>query len=268
MKTLKHQKKTRKKLVFSKNFKSNLMTLIALLFAFNITHSQDEATMFVLHTDNVKFEKIPAYEKVAKELKDNFTKYNLKDNNWTTVNTQDGRYVYVTPIKNMAELDKNIMKGLTDKIGEEAVNTMLDSMDDCYDTHSDKIIHYIKDLSYEPEGYTTAGKNYREYHFIYYAPKNAKKIKEAIANVKALYVKKGIKNGYTIFHSGFGNEKNYFMVSVAGKDKLEIAQIDKIEEKQLGEELDPTMFNVIALSTKYEKVEARVRPDLSYYPKE
>ncbi|WP_452222812.1 hypothetical protein [Lacinutrix chionoecetis] len=262
MKTLNNQKNFK----ISTFFKSSLAVLITMLFAVNLSFSQEEGDMFVVHTDHVKFEKIPDYEIVAKELKDNFTKYNLNDTYWTTISTTDGRYVYVSPIKNMAELDKDIMKGLSEKMGEAAVGKLFSTMDACYDSHGDEVISYKKELSYQPEGYTTAGKNYREYHFIYYAPKNAKKLKEAIANVKGIYTKKGIKTGYSIFHSGFGSDENYYMVAIAGKDKLDLAQIDKVEEEQLGAEIQPAMFNVIALSTKYEKVEARMRPDLSYTP--
>ena len=43
---------------------------------------------------------------------------------------------------------------------------MFEGMDECYDSHSNEIIHFIPELSYTPEGYTTKDKNEREYHFL------------------------------------------------------------------------------------------------------
>lgn len=249
-----------------KTLKRGFLILCTIVLTFNFVSAQDAPTMFAVHTDNVKFEMIPQYEEQAKSLKDNCVKHSIKDVNWTAISVEDGRYVYVTPIKNMADLDKNPMGNLAEKMGEDEMSKMFEKMDDCYDSHSDSVIHRIAELSYAPEGYSTEGKNHREYHFIYYAPKDGKAMREAMKNVKALFESKNIKNGYDIYHSGFGSEESYFMVSVAGKDDLEIAQGGLANRDAMGDEGQATMFNVIKLATRYDQVEADVRPDLSYNP--
>jgi len=73
-------------------------------------------------------------------------------------------------------------------------------------------------------------------------------MKDGMAQVKAMFKTKGVKNGYDVYHSGFGSEESYYMISLFGGDKA------------------ATFFNVIKLTTKHDQVEASFRPDLSYYP--
>ncbi|WP_296386948.1 hypothetical protein [Winogradskyella sp.] len=252
-----------------KIFKTRFLILITVLFAFNLTNAQDEQpTMFAVHTDNVNFDMMPKYEQLAKQLKESCEKYKIKDVSWTAISVEDGRYVYVTPIKNMAELDENPMGDLAEKMGKEAMGKMFNEMDDCYDSHSNAVVHLKPELSYRPEGYSTQGKNHREYHFLYYSPKNAKEMKESMAKVKEMFKTKGVKNGYDVYHSGFGSEESYYMVSISGDDDLSIAQGGKENDELLGDDKGATFYNVIKLTTKYDQVEADVRPDLSYYPSE
>lgn len=249
-----------------KILKKGILILVVIVFAINISHSQDAPTMFVVHTDNVKFEKIPEYEQASKSLKENCEKHAIADLTYTAISVEDGRYVYVSPIENMAELDKNPMGALFEKMGKEAAGKLFSDMDQCYDSHGNAVIHHLPKLSYRPDAYTTEGKNFREYHFLYYSPKNGKALEEAIMKIKELFQSKGVKNGYDVYHSGFGSEESYYMVSVAGEDNMDIAMIGKENDKLLGEERGPTFFNMIKLTSRYDQVEGQIRPDLSYYP--
>ncbi|MEH6537433.1 MAG: hypothetical protein V7719_13625 [Psychroserpens sp.] len=249
-----------------KTLKRGLLFLITVVFAINFVNAQDAPTMFSVHTDNVKFEMVPQYEQLAKSLKDNLVKHAITGTSWTAISVEDGRYVYVSPIKNMADLDKNSMAGLFEKMGEAEASKLFDDMNQCYDSHSNAVVHYNTNLSYRPDGYSTDGKNHREYHFLYYAPKNGKAMREAMSKVKELFEAKGIKNGYDVYHSGFGSEESYFMVSISGKDDVEIAMGGQENDKIFGDEKGEIFFNVIKLTTRYDQVEADVRPDLSYTP--
>ncbi|WP_223035065.1 hypothetical protein [Hanstruepera marina] len=242
---------------------------LALCALFSVSAQDNQPTMFTVHTDNVKFDKIMQYEEVAKELKSNFEKHDIKDSNWTALSSEDGRFFYVTPIKNMGDLDKNMMGGLYEKMGEEKADAMFDKMNECYDSHSNYIIHYLPSMSYHPESEgSNEGKNHREYHFLYYAPKNGKAMKEGMQEVKAMFEKRNIKNGYSVYHSGFGCEESYYMVAIAGKDNLEIAQNGKLNDETFTDEDQATFFKVIQLALRYDKIEGRIRPDLSYQPKQ
>ncbi|WP_299361910.1 hypothetical protein [Winogradskyella sp.] len=250
-----------------KILKRGALALFIAVFAINISNSQEEQpTMFLVHTDNVKFEMMPKYEELSLKFKTLCEENDIKDLNWTTISVEDGRYVYAIPIKNMAELDKNHMEEMEKKVGEDKMDQMFNEFDKCYDSYSSEIIHFKSELSYMPEGYSTTGKNQREYHFLYYPPKNGKAMKEAMAKVKEMFKTKGIKNGYEVYHSGFGSEGSYYMVAIAGTSDMEIAQEGEENDKLLGDEKDAVFWEVIKLTSKYDQVEANIRPDLSYWP--
>jgi len=249
--------------------KLNLGLLILLigLFTINFTNAQEEQpTMFMVHTDYVKFEMMPKYEELSAKFKALCEEHDVKDINWTTISVEDGRYVYVVPIENMAELDKNHMKEMVEKVGEDKMDEMFNEFDQCYDTYRSEIVHLSKDLSHMPEGYSTVDKNHREYHFLYYPPKNADAMKEAMTKVKEMYEAKGIKNGYEVYHSGFGSDGPYYMVAIAGSSEMSIAEGGEENDKLLGDEKDAVFWDVIKLTSKYDQVEADIRPDLSYNP--
>jgi hypothetical protein len=254
-----------------KTLKTALVTLVLLLLTFNTLIAQEEKkepnTMLFVHTDNVNFSMLQEFERLAKELKDNCVKHNVQSVNWTVISLEDGRYVYATPIENMAELDKNGMAELFDKMGEDAAKQLFTSMNKCYDSHSDSIAYHIPALSYMPEGFNKEGKNYREYHFIYYTPQNSEAMYNAMKKVKDIFKAKGVKNGYDVYHSGFGDKESYFLVSIPALDSVEKAQNGKENKNTFGDEGDAALFSVIQLAMKYDQIEGMIRPDLSYYPK-
>ncbi|WP_179344788.1 hypothetical protein [Winogradskyella ursingii] len=249
-----------------KHFKRGLSILTVMLLAFQFVNAQDaQPTMFVVHTDHVKFNMIPQYEEASKKLNEQLKKHN-SDAIYTAISVEDGRYVYVSPIENMSDLDENPMTILSENMDKDELKNMFDKMDECYDSHYDYVLHHSTDLSYIPEGYTTANKNAREYHFLYYSPKNAEAMNKAMADVKKMFNDKGIKSGYNVYHSGFGSTENYYMVEIAGEDSASIAMGGKENNKMMGEDGDAAMYSVISLATKYDQVRANVRPDLSYTP--
>ncbi len=58
------------------------------------------------------------------------------------------------------------------------------------------------------------------------------------------------------------------MVSIAAKDDLEVAQNGKVNDEAFGDEGKAAFFKVISLTSRYDQVEGKLRPDLSYYPKQ
>ncbi|NNE30993.1 MAG: hypothetical protein HKN40_01355 [Winogradskyella sp.] len=250
-----------------KTLKKGSVLLVALLLIMSFAYAQSEQpSMFVVHTDNVKFDKMAKYEELSKQLKDACEKHNVEGTNWTAITVEDGRYVYVSPITSMADLDNSPLGNLGKKMGNDNLSNMLAEMDQCYDSHYDYVIHHSADLSYLPKGYSTEGKSTREYHFLYYSPKNAAAMKEAMAGIKNVYKTKGIKNGYNVYHSGFGSEEAYYMVEVAGEDTTSIAMGGKANSEILGDEGKAALFGIIQLASRYDQVNGEFREDLSYYP--
>lgn len=237
------------------------------LFAFLAITAQDQPpTMYHVHMDNVKFSKIQQYEEAVKEMHDAMVEHNIQGT-WNAFSISDGRFVFSTPIEKMADLDKNPMGELYEKMGAEKAGAMFKKMNECYDSHTDYIVHYSPELSYQPENTSPSDGNYREYHFMYYAPKDSEGMYEGMKAIKELFKSKGISNGYSVFHSGFGSPDSYYMVAVSGENELELAQNGQDNDKKLGPESQATFYKVIGLTTKYEQLEGRFRPEISYQPK-
>ena len=240
---------------------------LCFVLACNLSFAQDDQpTMFVMHTDYVNFDKLGEYEELAKKLKEKCEEHNVQGANWSTASTEDGRYMYVSPIKNMAELDENPMSELFEKMGKEEAGSMFSKMDECYDRHGNEVIYYIPELSYNPEGYSREGMNSREWHFLYYSPSNGEEMGKMMESIKKMFAEKGIKNGYNVYHSGFGSADSFFVVSVAGKNGLHLAQVGEENDELLGEDGDAEFYKLIQLASKYDQVDGAMRPDLSYTP--
>ena len=83
-----------------------------------------------------------------------------------------------------------------------------------------------------------------------------------------MFKAKGVKNGYEVYHSGFGSDESYYMVAIAGASEMDIVQDGEDNDKLLGGEKDAVFWDVIKLTSRYDQVEGNLRPDLSYWPEE
>ncbi|WP_303317533.1 hypothetical protein Q4Q34_16580 [Flavivirga abyssicola] len=247
-----------------KALKTTLILAFILCLTCNLSQAQQ---MFLVHQDNVKPSKMMEYEKIAKEFHAASVEHNLQTK-WVTAVSNDFRYFYITPIENFAELDKRPMadmaKAMGDKFGE-----MFERYDKCYNSHGSYIVVHDEELSYMPNGSKEAieGKNYRKWFYMYYAPKNAKKVKEGMKAVKELFASKGSTNYYRIYRNGFGAMENYYLVSVAAKDEIDGATQAKANEDVLGPDRWETFSKVLNNISRMEEYSGEMRPDLSYSPK-
>ena len=251
-----------------KKCKIPVLLVLALLFVSSIWAQEKKTQAYWVHQDNVNLSKTLAYEAAAKELTALLKENNIQDENWLASSTSDGRYMYVTPINNMADLDKPLFKSLTDKIGKEKLYILFDKMDKCYNSHTNYIIHLDKELSYMPNGITLTpeGENFREFHFLHFTPGNAAEVKKQMKAVRALFANKESKVYYRVYRTGFGAPNDYYMVAVAAKDPIDMAQRGADNDKLLGEEGNKTFGTLFNNLSKYEKVEGRIRSELGYSP--
>lgn len=246
-----------------KTIKNTFLVALFLCFACNLSQAQK---MYWVHQDNVRASSIMAYEKVAKEFKAACVEHNFQGQ-WLATTMDDGRYLFVSPIENFAELDKPLFADMANAMGEK-FGAMFDNFDKCYDSHSDYIIILDEELSYMPDGIsqTQEGQDYRDFYFIYYAPQNSKKLKEGIKAVKDMYAEKGSKNYYRIYKSGFGCPQNYYMVAMSSKDAIESATKGETNKAVLGPDRYETFSKVMNNALKTEDVTGEIRSDLSYAP--
>lgn len=222
--------------------------------------------MYLVHEDKVKPSKMMDYEKSAKA----FTEASIKhqpDSGWLAVSMDDFRYLYVSPIENFAELDKNPMADMAKAMGDE-FGKILDDMGKCYDSHGDYIIMMDESLTYMPEGIsqTQEGMNYRNFYFIHFTPSSEKSLREGMKAVKEMFESKKSKNYYRVYRSAFGVMNGYYMVAISSKDEVDSATKNKANEELLGPERYETFQKVLGNASEMYEVTGNIRPDLSYSP--
>ena len=208
------------------------------------------------------------YEEAAKELVENMKKYNVQGTSWISVNLSDFRYLYVTPIENMAALDSNGMAPLFEGMGQEAASAMFAKMNGCYDRHSDYILYLVNGLSYQPSGIdqTPEGQNYRKFFYLYTSPEKVGDLGEALQGVKKMFEEKESKVHYRVYRSGFGSPKDFFMVAVASADPVDDATKAKANQELMGDAAQAVFGKVLEHTTSWEEFSGYMRPDLAYSP--
>ena len=208
------------------------------------------------------------YEKIANEFIAACKKHNAQTS-WLTATTSDFRYMYVTPIENMAELDKDPYTEMAKAMGDD-FGDMFNRFNKCYDSHGSYIITMDEELTYMPDGIsqTQEGQNYRKYIYLYYTPENHAKLKEGMKAVKEMFASKESKEHYRIYRSGFGIMESYYMVAISAKDEIDSATRGKANDELLGDGRHEVFANLMKYVSRFEELSREIRPDLGYSPKE
>lgn len=245
------------------------VNFIALLFGIAVLQSTNlfsQNQAYWVHEDQVKPSMLKEYEAVSKDFVEASKEHNLQDAYWATAHIDGGTYLTISPIDNMADLDKNPLAPLAEKMGEEKFMVLFDRFNECYDTHRDYVVHLIDDLSYMPNGLTTntVGEDYRKWHFFHVTPQNVTSLRDKIKEIKALYEKKDAKQHYRIYRNGFGSNGDYYLAVISAKDAQSYAKTSAETDELLGEEGESLFDEMMQYVHKYETKTGRMRPDLAY----
>jgi hypothetical protein len=253
--------------------KSLTITLLStvLLFLFPLANFAQEDTnsqAYWVHEDPVYPAKVADYEGYCATLADNCKKYNVKEAKWVTVSTDDLRYFHLSPIVNMADLDKSRFSLLRDKMGEKEFNDLFENFDSCYDTHSDYIIHLDMELSYMPNGVEIVqdGMEFRKLEFWYVTPQNFQKVLTLAKEFKELYAKNNSKEYYRVYRSGFGAAGQFILVAISAKSAQDYERIRNENKELLGEARTPVYTELLKSIIRVETLNGYMRNDLSYDP--
>lgn len=232
--------------------------------------AQEAPQMYWVHEDHVKPSMVQEYEKAAKALVENCQKHNIQDMSWITTSTNDFRYLYVTPINSMSDINYDGFKTLQEAMGEEEFGNMFSSMDKCYTSHGDYILMLNNDLTYMPEGFTQTpeGQNYRRFYYVRTTPEHNAKLKEKMKAIKEFYADKGAKVHYRVYESGFGTQENYYLVAIAAEDAVAYETVGDENDAILGEERHEVFGDMMQYVTSIDEVSGMMRPDLAYSPQQ
>lgn len=245
-----------------------LVTLLLIGGLYSVLAQESENQAFYVHEDKVKPSMVQSYLEVSKEFLEACKKHDLKDVSWNVASTTSGRFLNISPIGNLADLDKRVFAPLAEKMGEKAFSDIFKRFNDCYDKHGDYIVYLNKELTYMPEGIstTTEGENYRKWHFLYVSPNNIQHLKGKLKELKALYEKKGSKEYYRIYHNGFGNMGDYYIAVVSAKNAEDYAKKSAENDALLGEEGKKLFDEMFKYVIKYEQEVGKMHPELAYSP--
>ncbi|MBT8186340.1 MAG: hypothetical protein KJO73_01485 [Croceitalea sp.] len=245
-----------------------LLALAAMLMSSAIFARQSATQGFWVHEDVVKPSKVADYEAICKELTDNMKKHNIQDMHAIVASTADMRYLWISPIENMATIDKPIFKTLSEKMGADKMSDLFNRMNKCYDVEHDYVIHLNKDLSYQPTGIdqTPEGQEYRKFHYFHYTPGNKDVVSAKVKEIRDMYVSKGSNLHYRVYENGFGTRGAFYMVAIAAQDEADYAAKIAANNAMMGDAWAKLYGEFRATLSKYESFEGQMRPDMAYVP--
>jgi len=240
--------------------------MLSFLMCFSVTAQSDRYQLYVVHEDHIKNGMINKHIEADKAILKAAKEYKMKGMEWLTFQAEDNRVMYLSPIANFAELDKNPFEDLKKKMGDEAFEKLFEPFAETYTEHGDYILRLDNELSYMPDGMTqkSEGGNYRELTFYHIPPGKGDQAEEMAKSVKNLYTKKGSKVHYRLYKSGFGTMGNYFMVAVAAKDAASIEKMRNENIQLLAEEGKNLFEEIEKLTSKQEVLKGHIKPELSY----
>ena len=252
-----------------KLLKLSLVVILFLMIPF-LSQSQDKNSIqaFLIHEDRVKPSMIEQYEQVSKDLVAACKEHNVQETQWLTLALNDNSYIYITPLKNFAEIDNNAFATLNDKMGDDKVSELFGKFNPMYDEHGDYVIYLHKDLSYMPGGVsqTIEGQNYRTLYYNYVTPENEQNFEGVMKNLKKAFEKHNSKMNYRVYKTGFGVMGTYYMVAVAGASNMESAKSDDENWALMKDDFGPLLKELRKYTWKNNEKTGWMREDLGYMP--
>ena len=241
-------------------------SFIALMIISTMCVYAQDMQMYSIHEDRVYPSKVAEYEQAAKGLAAQLKKHNVKGADYTALARNDYRYIYITPIKNMAELDKNPFAKLEKEMSESAFGKMWAAFEGCYSEHGDYILRLDAELSYQPGGIdpNPEGLYYRNFDYWYCSEANEDDLVAVAKKIKAVNEKAGSEFYYRVYRGGFGTMGPVFMVVSAAKSPADWYAMAEASGKKTEGKTQELIEEALKYTTKFENYTGVIRPDLGY----
>ena len=252
-----------------KHVKLSLLTLMLLLMPLIASSQEDKSYQaYWIHEDRVKPGMTDEYEQISKDLVAACKEHNIQETMWLTMSLNDNSYVYISPIENMASLDDDGFKTLSEKMGADKMAALFERFNPTYDEHGDYIIYLHKDLSYMPGGIsqTIEGQNYRTLYYNYVTPENDKAYMGVLKKMKANFEKHNSKLHYRVYKSGFGMMGTHYMIAVAAESQMDSAKKGDENWTLMKDDFDPLLKEMSKHTWKMDEKRGWMRADLGYVP--
>ena len=179
---------------------------------------------------------------------------------WNTISFDDNTYLFIAPLSNTADLDKNPFAGLETKFGKEGSGKIWAEFDGCVESYSEYVITRLADLSYLTP---PAGENSRDVTCWYVEPGKEGEAQAILAEWKKMYESKKIQNGYSVYRIKWGKEFGYAIVAW-GKSQSDIALKEEKAQELMGQDGMALWTKTQAITRKIYSKRGRVLPEYSY----
>jgi hypothetical protein len=247
-----------------------LLLATMLVYSINISYSQDsdDTQLLWIHEDLVIPSESSKYMEAMKGLKQSLSDNSVQEFGYNSFWRYDNSWIHVRPIQNLAELDKNPLQELIDKMGEDNFQEMFSKYNGTYNSHRTFVAVYHPSYSYKPELLEEEGNYFREWMYLYYHEKDHEAMMGFMKEWKELYESKGIDTGYTIYTAGLGHYGPVIVVHTWGKDQAEYAKKATENEAILREEATELWERSSSIIHKQEMKRGYHMADVSYIPQQ
>lgn len=241
--------------------KQKLTTVWLLLLIAASSLAQDAPSMFAVYESQVK----PSMDAVYRDAVKKFVaacKEQKMTFSWFAGELDDNSFIYMVPIKNFADLDKNMFTPLEAKIGKVAMASHGQAIDRCVENQTSSVVLFLPGLSYLSP---TADDYYRD--VFYWVPEagKAEEAEKLITEWIALNKSKQTPLGIHTYRNIFGGETGYVFVSW-GRNRADVGMKLQKRNELLGEELPKLWARTLLITKKYYTRTGWVAPALSYSP--
>lgn len=243
----------------------SLLYVAFFLVPLSISAQEEKDPLYGIYTHEVYPDKWDTEVAFVKEIKAALDEYDVDGLKWFTAATNANEFMYIVPMKNMAELDENPWAELVDKMGKDKWKAMLDKYKDNKAKVTSSVISLNRDITYMPEGLDSGDpdENFRSWNIFYIKPGHMRDAKEAAKKIKEYYASKNSMYHYRIYETYFGGDDNILYVSSSGKNMADYATDAENNYELLGEGIVPLYDDFLTHVRKQERKYGNMRPDLS-----
>ena len=240
--------------------------LFCFFLAISMWAQEGQNQAFWIHEDQVKPSMMMEYVQTSEDLVKACKENDVKNIQWTVASMNDGTFLSITPIKDLADIQNMNFEELREKVGEDSFNKIFENFNKCYNNHGDYVTILVPSLSYMPDGLSTStpGKEYRVWHRMDVSPANIQKAQSKMKELKDLFSSKNSKMPYRIYRSGFGNVGDFYVAVISAEDAMDYDRMSSENQKLLGEEGDKLFNDLFDYVDAYTIKRGEMRPDLSY----
>lgn len=244
-----------------------LMCIVPILNA-TAQEQESKTQLFTIHEDVVIPSKVAEYEKVAKNFAEFVAEQNITSMQYTAANSDDFVYIYISPLENMADLDKMYagFQELEEKAGKERFDNVMKGFEGKYHSHRDYLIRMHPELSYKPEyGNNLAdGMNYRRWDFYHVYPGKEAEIENIAKEWMALNESNNIEQGYRVYMGDMGTDMPLVIVAHSALNATDFYTNYEKNMAKMGDKAKKLMEKTMGITWKFETKDGMMRPDLSY----